>query len=74
MKTTKKLENGQFDINENFNYCGVEFTCKSWGKSGTAFSQHIVEGMFNGEMRTFNSSTRKGAKDMFKKMVRKQIK
>lgn len=70
METTK-LENGQFDLQENFIYNGIEFTCKSWGKAGTANSTHIAEGMFNGEMRTFRSSTRKQAKDMFKKMVRK---
>ena len=68
---TQKLENGQFDLQEDFTYNGVDYTCKSWGKGGTANSQHIAEGMFNGELRTFKSSTRKGAKDMFKKMVRK---
>jgi hypothetical protein len=74
METTAKLENGQFDLQEDFTYCGVNFTCKSWGKGSTAHSQHIVEGMFNGELRTFRSSTRKQAKDMFKKMVRKHLK
>lgn len=68
---TQKLENGQFNLQENFTYRGVDFTCKSFGKAGTAHSLHIAEGIFNGELRTFKSSTRKGAKDMFKKIVRK---
>lgn len=71
---TQKLENGQFDLQEDFIYCGVKYTCKSWGKSGTSSSTHIAIGMFNGELRTFKSSTRKQAKDMFKKMIRKHLK
>ena len=68
---TTKLENGQFDLQENFEYRGVNFTAKSWGKGSTAHSHHVVEGVINGVTRTFSSSTRKQAKDMFKKAVRK---
>lgn len=68
---TAKLENGQFDLQEDFEYCGVKFTCKSWGKGGTAHSKHVVEGIIDGTHRVFHSSTRKQAKDMFKKAVRK---
>jgi hypothetical protein len=50
---------------------GVDFTCKSWGKGSTAHSYHVAQGMFKGELRSFVSTTRKQAKDMFKKMVRK---
>ena len=71
---TTKLENGQFDLQEVFEYRGVTFTAKSWGKGSTAHSFHLVEGLLNGEMRTFRSSTRKQAKDMFKKAVRKNEK
>jgi len=35
---TQKLENGQFDLQEEFEYQGVKFTCKSWGKGSTAHS------------------------------------
>lgn len=69
MKT--KLENGQFDLQEDFEYKGVKFTCKSWGKGSTSNSYHLVEGEINGAKRTFSSTTRKQAKDMFKKAVRK---
>ena len=68
---TPKLENGQFDLQEQFTYMGVDFTCVSYGKGSTAHSQHIVNGLINGQMRTFSSTTRKQAKDMFKKAVRK---
>lgn len=69
--TTLKLENGQFDLQEEFEYRGVKFTCKSWGKGSTSHSYHLVEGIINGVKRTFSSTTRKQAKDMFKKSVRK---
>jgi hypothetical protein len=68
---TQKLENGQFDLQEEFEYQGVKFTCKSWGKGSTAHSFHIVYGMIDGVQREFKSATRKQAKDMFKKAVRK---
>lgn len=71
---TEKLENGQFDLQEEFEYMGVEFTCKSWGKGSSAHSMHIVEGVIDGVNRTFTSTTRKQAKDMFKKAVKKSIK
>lgn len=70
---TAKLENGQFDLQENFEYMGVTFTCQSFGKGSTAHSYHIVQGQFNGVNRVFTSTTRKQAKDMFKKMVRKHF-
>lgn len=66
-----KLENGQFDLQENFEYRGVQFTARSWGKGSTAHSMHIAEGEINGVKRSFSSTTRKQAKDMFKKAVRK---
>lgn len=69
-----KLENGQFNLQEDFEYRGVKFTVKSWGKGSTAFSHHIVTGVISGMQRTFNSTTRKQAKDMFKKAVRKSTK
>lgn len=69
--TTIKLENGQFDLQENFEYRGISFTCKSWGKGSTANSYHVVEGEIDGVNRIFRSTTRKQAKDMFKKAVRK---
>lgn len=69
-----KLENGQFDLQESFTYRGIDFTCKSWGKGGSANSTHIVSGVVNGIERTFTSTTRKQAKDMFKKAVRKNEK
>ncbi|MGJ1499633.1 hypothetical protein ACR79R_20135 [Sphingobacterium spiritivorum] len=68
---TPKLENGQFDLQENFEYRGVKFTIKSFGKGSTAHSMHIVQGDIQGEQRIFRSTTRKQAKDMFKKAVRK---
>lgn len=68
---TLKLENGQFDLQENFEYRGINFTCKSYGKGSTSNSLHIVEGIINCVNRTFSSTTRKQAKDMFKKAVRK---
>ena len=71
---TAKLHNGQFDLQETFNYMGVLFTCKSWGKGSTAHSYHVAEGEVNGVLRTFSSTTRKQAKDMFKKAVRKSNK
>lgn len=71
---TEKLENGQFDLQENFEYRGVKFTAKSYGKGSTAHSYHIVNGEINGINRTFRSTTRKQAKDMFKKAVRKSEK
>lgn len=66
-----KLENGQFDLQETFTYKGIEFTCKSYGKVSTANSSHIVTGVINGVQKTYTSTTRKQAKDMFKKAVRK---
>lgn len=69
-----KLENGQFDLQENFEYMGVSFTCKSWGKGSTAHSFHVAEGEIDGQPRSFSSTTRKQAKDMFKKAVRKNFK
>lgn len=71
MKTIEKLEDGSFDLQVDFSYRGINFTCKSYGKGSTAFSLHVVSGIFNGVERSFSSSTRKQAKDMFKKMVRK---
>lgn len=68
---TLKLENGQFDLQESFEYRGIQFTVKSYGKCSTAHSPHIVEGVINGVNRTFSSTTRKQAKDMFKKAVRR---
>lgn len=70
---TLKLENGQFDLEENFEYRGVEFNVRSWGKGSGAHSHHIVNGSINGVQRTFRSTTRKQAKDMFKKAVRKSF-
>lgn len=66
-----KLKNGQFDLQEEFEYRGVKFTCKSWGKGSTAHSYHVTEGEINGVKRTFSSSTRKQAKDMLKKAIRR---
>ena len=71
---TEKLENGQFDLQENFEYRCVKFTAKSYGKGSTAHSYHIVNGEIKGIDRTFSSTTRKQAKDMFKKAVRKSEK
>ena len=71
---TEKLDNGQFDLQENFEYRGVKFTSKSYGKGSTAHSYHIVNGEINGIDRAFRSTTRKQAKDMFKKAVRKSEK
>lgn len=68
---TVKLENGQFDLQENFEYRGISFSVKSFGKGSTSHSFHIVNGEINGIMRSFSSTTRKQAKDMFKKAVRK---
>jgi len=72
--TTPKLENGQFNLQENFEYKGVSFIAKSYGKGSTAHSYHFVSGVINGVLRSFSSSTRKQAKDMFKKAVRKSEK
>jgi hypothetical protein len=72
INNSKNLD-GSFDLQEHFEYRGVAYTCKSWGKSSTAHSTHIVQGNINGVERTFSSSTRKQAKDMFKKAVRKSI-
>ena len=72
--TTIKNEDGSFDLQEVFEYRGVKFTAKSYGKGSTAHSHHIVNGEINGVNRTFTSSTRKQAKDMFKKAVRKKDK
>ena len=69
----EKLENGQFNLQEYFEYNGVKFTAKSWGKGSTSSSLHIVNGIINGVERTFTSTTRKQAKDMFKKAVRKSM-
>lgn len=66
-----KLENGQFDLQENFEYQGVHFTCVSYGKGSTGNSEHIAQGVIDGVHRVFTSTTRKQAKDMFKKAVRK---
>ena len=66
-----KNTDGSFQLQETFEYMGVSFTCKSWGKGSTAHSVHIVNGEINGVSRSFTSSTRKQAKDMFKKAVRK---
>ena len=69
--TTPKLPNGQFDLQESFTYQGVDFICVSYGKGSAAHSFHRVTGMINSVQRTFSSTTRKQAKDMFKKAVRK---
>lgn len=66
-----KNQDGSFDLQEVFNYMGVDFTCKSYGKGSTAHSHHIACGVINGADRSFSSTTRKQAKDMFKKAVRK---
>ena len=71
MNLIAKKEDNSFDLQEEFNYMGVSFTCKSYGKGSTAHSHHIVEGIINGVNRSFSSTTRKQAKDMFKKAVRK---
>ena len=68
-----KNQDGSFQLQETFEYMGVKFTCKSWGKGSGAHSTHIVNGEINGVNRSFTSSTRKQAKDMFKKAVRKSI-
>ena len=68
-----KNTDGSFQLQETFEYMGVKFTCKSWGKGSGAHSTHIVNGEINGVNRSFTSSTRKQAKDMFKKAVRKSI-
>lgn len=67
----EKKEDGSFDLQETFSYMGVDFTCKSYGKGSTAHSHHVVQGVINGVERSFSSTTRKQAKDMFKKAVRK---
>jgi hypothetical protein len=66
-----KNQNGTLDLQENFTYRGVEFTATSYGKGGSAHSFHSVTGVINDVTRTFSSTTRKQAKDMFKKAVRK---
>jgi hypothetical protein len=71
MKANIKLQDGSFDLQELFTYNGVNFTCKSYGKGSTASSYHVVNGVINGVERSFSSTTRKQAKDMFKKAVRK---
>lgn len=68
-----KKNNGQLDLQENFEYRGIIFSVESHGKAGTAHSHHIVNGLINGVNRTFSSTTRKQAKDMFKKAVRKNL-
>ena len=70
---TSKLPNGQLDLQQEFEYRGTKFTCSSWGKGSTAHSYHTVNGEINGIIRTFSSTTRKQAKDMFKKAVRKSM-
>ena len=71
MNTVPKLENGQFDLQEDFTYMGVSFKCRSWGKGGSANSKHECEGVINGVNRRFTTTTRKQCKDMFKKAIRK---
>jgi hypothetical protein len=73
MTKINKLSNGQLDLQEKFEYRGIEFTCKSWGKGGCSQSYHIVEGYINDVFRSFRSTTRKQAKDMFKKAIRKHL-
>jgi len=69
--TTEKNSDGTFKLQKDFVYQGHKFSVISVGKGSTAHSKHIASGLINGVMRNFSSTTRKQAKDMFKKAIRK---
>lgn len=59
----------------SYEYRGIKFSVISCGKGSNDHGIHVVNGEINGVKHSFVSSSKKQAKDIFKKEVRKlQIK
>lgn len=55
----------------SYEYRGIKFTVTSSGKGSNDHGIHVANGEINGVKQSFVSTSRKQAKDIFKKEVRK---
>lgn len=69
----KKEDHGALESREEREYMGVKYSIRVWGKGENDQPLYVASGQINGLTRTYRSFTRKSARDLFKRAVRKSL-